>query len=83
MRERKRGVSPKSLKWYTQQEENTMKKTMRWLCILLGMSGIGMLFLAPIIGFVMLMVAASVALVIALRDGDGGDDMGSYRMPRI
>ena len=60
-----------------------MKKTMRWLCILLGMSGIGMLFLAPLIGFVMLMVAAIIALVIAMRDGDGGDHMGSYTMPRI
>ena len=47
------------------------------------MSGIGMLFLAPLIGFVMLMVAAIIALVIAMRDGDGGDHMGSYTMPRI
>ena len=59
-----------------------MKKTMRWLCILLGIGGIGMLFLAPMIGLVMLIVAAIVALVIAFRQGDGGDKIGSYRMPR-
>ena len=41
-----------------------------------------MLFLAPIIGFVMLMVAAIVALVIAFIEGDGGNNIGSYRMPR-
>lgn len=59
-----------------------MKKTMRLLSMLLGIGGIAMLFLAPIIGFVMLMVAASVALVIAFIEGDGGNSIGSYRMPR-
>jgi hypothetical protein len=59
-----------------------MKKTMRLLSLLLGIGGIAMLFLAPIIGFVMLMVAAIVALVIAFIEGDGGNNIGSYRMPR-
>ena len=58
------------------------EKTMRLLSMLLGIGGIAMLFLAPIIGFVMLMVAASVALVIAFIEGDGGNSIGSYRMPR-
>jgi hypothetical protein len=59
-----------------------MKKTMRLLSLLLGIGGIAMLFLAPIIGFVMLMVAAIVALVIAFIEGDGGNNIGYYRMPR-
>jgi hypothetical protein len=67
-----------------------MKKTMRLLSIILGIGGIGMLFLAGavhlnmlwIIGLVMLMVAAVVALVSAFIEGNGGDNIGSYRMPR-
>ncbi len=67
-----------------------MKKTMRLLSLLLGMGGIGMLVLAGAvhlsmlwtIGFVMLIVAAVVALVIAFIKGSGGDTSGSYRMPR-
>jgi hypothetical protein len=34
------------------------------------------------IGLGMLIVAAVVALVIAFIEGDGGDNIGSYRMPR-
>ncbi len=67
-----------------------MKKTMRLLSIILGIGGIGMLFLAGavhlnilwIIGLVMLIVAAVVALVSAFIEGNGGDNIGSYRMPR-
>jgi hypothetical protein len=67
-----------------------MKKTMRLLSLLLGIGGIGMLFLAGAvhlsiiwtIGFVMLIVAVVVALVIAFIKGNGGDNIGSYRMPR-
>ena len=67
-----------------------MKKTMRLLSIILGVGGIGMLLLAGavhlnilwIIGLVMLMVAAVVALVSAFIEGNGGDNIGSYRMPR-
>jgi|GraSoi2013_100cm_1033763.scaffolds.fasta_scaffold49177_2 hypothetical protein len=67
-----------------------MKKTMRLLSIILGIGGIGMLLLAGAvhlnilwtIGFVMLLVAAVVALVIAFIKGNGGDTIGSYRMPR-
>lgn len=67
-----------------------MKKTMRLLSLLLGMGGIGMLFLAGAvhlsilwtIGFVMLIVAAVGALVIAFIKGNRGDNIGSYRMPR-
>ena len=67
-----------------------MQKTMRLLSIILGIGGIGMLFLAgavhlnilSTIGLVMLMVAAVVALVSAFIEGNGGDNIGSYRMPR-
>ena len=67
-----------------------MKKTMRLLSIILGIGGIGMLFLAGAvhlnilwtIGLVMLIVAAVVALVSAFIEGNGGDNIGSYRMPR-
>jgi hypothetical protein len=67
-----------------------MKKTMRLLSLLLGIGGIGMFFLAGAIhlsilwtiGFVMLIVAAVVALVSAILQGNGGDNIGSYRMPR-
>lgn len=67
-----------------------MKKTMRLLSIILGIGGIGMLILAGavhlnilwIIGLVMLIVAAVVALVSAFIEGNGGDNIGSYRMPR-
>ena len=67
-----------------------MKKTMRLLSMLLGIGGIGMLLLAGAvhlsfvlyIGIAMLIVAAVVALVSAFREGNGGDNIGSYRMPR-
>ena len=67
-----------------------MKKTMRLLSIILGIGGIGMLLLAgavhlnilSTIGLVMLMVAAVVALVSAFIEGNGGDNIGSYRIPR-
>ena len=68
-----------------------MKTTMRLLSIILGLGGIGMLFLAGAvhlnilwtIGLVMLGVAAVVALVSAFIEGNGGDNIGSYRMPLI
>jgi arginine exporter protein ArgO len=67
-----------------------MKKTMRLLSILLGIGGLGMLLLASVvqlnlvlsIGIAMLIVAAVVALVTAFIEGNGGDNFGSYRMPR-
>lgn len=67
-----------------------MKKTMRLLSMLLGIGAIGMFFLAGAlklsigwaIGLVLLIVAAVVALVIAFIEGNGGDNIGSYRMPR-
>ena len=67
-----------------------MKKTMRLLSIILGIGGIGLLLLAgavhlnilSTIGLVMLIVAAVVALVSAFIEGNGGDNIGSYRMPR-
>jgi hypothetical protein len=67
-----------------------MKKTMRRLSMLLGMGALGMFLLAGIlnlslgwtIGLVMLIAAAVLALVIAFIAGDGGDNIGSYRMPR-
>jgi hypothetical protein len=67
-----------------------MKKTMRLLSIILGIGGIGLLLLAgavhlnilSTIGLVMLMVAAVVALVSAFIEGNGGDNIGSYRIPR-
>ena len=68
-----------------------MKKTVRLLSLLLGLGGIGMLFLAGalnlsivwIIGLVMLIAGAVVALVIAFREGNRGDNIGSYRIPRL
>jgi len=71
-----------------------MKKTMRLLSMLLGIGAIGMFLLAGAlnfssgwtIGLVMLIVATVVALVIAFIefiDGDEGNNIGSYRMPRI
>lgn len=67
-----------------------MKKKMRLLSLLLLIGALGMFLLAGTlnfsmgwtIGLVMLLVAAVVALVIAFREGDGGDNIGSYRMPR-
>ncbi len=67
-----------------------MKKTMRLLGLLLGIGALGMFLLAGTlnlnigwtIGLVMLIVAAVVALVIAFLEGNGGDNIGSYRMPR-
>jgi hypothetical protein len=67
-----------------------MKKTMRLLSMLLGIGALGMFLLAGTlnlsigwtIGLGMLIVAAVVALVIAFIEGDGGDNIGSYRMPR-
>jgi hypothetical protein len=67
-----------------------MKKTMRLLSMLLGIGALGMFLLAGTlnlsigwtIGLVMLIVAAVVALVIAFIEGNGGDNIGSYRMPR-
>ena len=72
------------------KEENTMKKTMRLLSMLLGIGALGMFLRAGIlnfsigwtIGLLMLIVAAVVALVIAFIKGDEGDNIGSYRMPR-
>jgi hypothetical protein len=52
-----------------------MKKTMRLLSMLLGIGGIVMLFLTPIIGFVMLLVAAGAALVSSFIEGEGGDGL--------
>lgn len=68
-----------------------MKKTMRFLSMLLGIAGIAMFLLAGvlnfsmgwIIGFVMLMVAAIVALTSAFIKGNRGYDIGSYRNPRL
>ncbi len=67
-----------------------MKKMMRLLSMLLGIGALGMFLLADIlnlsigwtIGLVMLIAAAVLALVTAFIEGDGGDNMGSYRMPR-
>jgi len=67
-----------------------MKKTIRLLSMLLGIGALGMFLLAGTlnlsigwtIGLGMLIVAAVVALVIAFIEGDGGDNIGSYRMPR-
>jgi uncharacterized membrane protein YraQ (UPF0718 family) len=67
-----------------------LKKTMTFLSKLLGIGAIGMFLLAGAlnlsfgwtIGLVMLIVAALVALVIAFIDGNEGDNIGSYRMPR-
>jgi hypothetical protein len=67
-----------------------MKKTMRLLIILLGIGAIVMFVLASIlnlsigwiIGLVMLIVAGVVALVIAFIEGDGSNNIGSYRIPR-
>ena len=58
--------------------------------MLLGIGAIGMFVLAGtltlsigwIIGLVLLFVAAVIALVIAFIEGNGGDNIGSYRMPR-
>lgn len=72
-----------------------MKKTMRLLSILLGIGAIVMFVLASvlnlsvgwIIGLVMLIAAAVVALMIAfiesLLDGHEGNNIGSYRIPKI
>lgn len=67
-----------------------MKKMMRLLSRLLGIGALVMFLLAGTlnlrmggtIGLVMLMAAAVIALVIAFIEGDGGDNIGSYRMPR-
>jgi hypothetical protein len=70
-----------------------MKKTMTILSILLGIGAIAMFVLASVlsfslgwtIGLVMLSVAVLVALVIAIIafiDGDEGNNIGSYRVPR-
>lgn len=84
------GVPPKSVKWYTSEEENSMKKKMHLLNMLLAIVGIGMLLLAGavhlgpvlIIGIAILIVAVVAALVIAFIEGKG-NDTGSYRIPRI
>ena len=63
---------------------------MRLLSMLLGIGAIGIFVLAGalnlsigwIIGLVLLIVAAVVALVSAFIEGNGGDNIGSYRMPR-
>ncbi|MDQ6662343.1 MAG: hypothetical protein M3Z24_15440 [Chloroflexota bacterium] len=67
-----------------------MKKTMRLLSMLLAISGSGMLLLAGAvdlsivwyISMAMLIVAAIITLVTACIEGNGGDNIGSYRMPR-
>jgi hypothetical protein len=63
---------------------------MRLLSMLLGIGAIGVFVLAGvlnlsigwIIGWVMLIVAVVVALVSAFLEGNGGDNIGSYRIPR-
>lgn len=64
-----------------------MKNIMKLLCVLLGIGGIAILFfnlgVASIVGFVLLIVAAIVALGIAFLEGNRGRDIGSYRNPRV
>lgn len=72
-----------------------MKKTTRLLSILLGVGAIVMFVLASVlnlsigwvIGLAMLVVAVVVALMIAfiesLLDGHEGNNIGSYRIPKI
>jgi hypothetical protein len=70
--------------------ENIMKKKIRLLSILLGIGAIVMFVLASVlnlsfgwtIGLVMLIIAGVVALVFAFIEGNEGNDIGSYRMPR-
>ena len=69
-------------------------KKMTLLSMLLGIGAIIMFLLAGTLnfgigwalGFVMLFVAAAIALVIAFVEGDEGNEgnnIGSYRMPKI
>ena len=66
-------------------------KKLRLLSMLLGIGAILMFILAGTLslsigwtfGLVMLLLAAAIALVIAFIEGDDGDNIGSYRMPRV
>jgi hypothetical protein len=72
-------------------EENTMKKIMRVLSMLLGIGGIGMFFLAAVfslssvwtISIVTLIVGAVIGLVSVFIEGNKSDNIGSYRIPRL